>query len=378
MRTLRKRGGARKRNYSRSPSRDSYEWAIQQHRPPTNEKSNFKYIVLMVFIGLIYISGIFDYGKTIDDYITIDEDGLDLAEDLGVSLVEYDSQVDNILNDMLKTVDDRSLDSVLSYSLKLNDNMLIDDIEPYLTDVKSTMEPTRPGRFNFGNSSLYEAKKGRASGYYDTRKYVKQINKNWRPRKDLQQSNIDERDINIMLKTFMPKILSMAGTDIPDNIEFSGMSLTVSRSPFGPQNFHQDIDQTALLSSANADHEYRIMIFDRDEIYDTSWTQISTEIDDQKANKFVKRNFPRYDFAKLIDFDINKSKYIALIFDNNKVFHRTPPTPFFNWVMGNIPEKRRVTQFRISWDDYDQLNYQDEFDEERFQEIMSGGGYKII
>lgn len=48
-------------------------------------------ITLMVFIAMIYISGIFDYGKTIDDYITIDEDGLDLAEDLGVSLVEYDN-----------------------------------------------------------------------------------------------------------------------------------------------------------------------------------------------------------------------------------------------------------------------------------------------
>ncbi len=82
----------------------------------------------MIFIAMIYISGIYDYGQTIDDYITIDENGLELAEDLGVSLVEYDSQIDNILNDMLKTVDERGLDNVFSYSLTLNDNMQIDNI----------------------------------------------------------------------------------------------------------------------------------------------------------------------------------------------------------------------------------------------------------
>lgn len=331
-------------------------------------------ITLMIFIAMIYISGIFDYGQTIDDYITIDEEGLGLAEDLGVSLVEYDSQIDNILNDMLKTVDERRLDNVFSYSLTLDDNMQIDNIEPYLTDIKASIDPI--DRFNkFG---YLEYKTGSLHDFYNSRELAKGFNKDWRPHQNLQQSYVDEEDINVMLKLFMPKILSMAGTNIPNNIEFSGNSLTVSRSPIGPQNFHQDIDQLAVLSSATADHEYRIMLFDRDERYDTSWTHIATEIDDQVANKFVKKNFRKYDFAKLIDFDINKSKYIALIFDNNKVFHRTPPTAFWDWVIGNIPEKRRVTQFRISWDDYDQLNYEDEFDEDRFEEIMNGGRYRIV
>ena len=170
----------------------------------------------------------------------------------------------------------------------------------------------------------------------------------------------------------------MANTGIPDNIQFSGVSQTVDRSPIGPQNFHQDIDELAVRGSAAADHEYRIMVFDRDEMYDTSWTEIATEIDDRRAIKFVKSQFPRYDFAKLIDFDVNRSEYIALIFDNNKVFHRTPPTAFWDWITNNIPDKRRVTQFRISWDDYDQLDYEDVFNEKRFQEIMSGGGYRIM
>jgi hypothetical protein len=322
----------------------------------------------MIFIAMIYISGIFDYGETIDDYITINEDGIQLAEDLGVSLVEYDHRIDNILNNMLNTIDKRSFDNVISYSLTLNDNMLINDIYPYLNKIKASNDPIN--RHNILGNLEYTT--GKIYGYYNSRKLAKNMNKEWRPYKDLQQSYIDENDINVMLKIFMPKILSMAGTDIPNNIEFSGNSLIVSRSPFGPQNFHQDIDELAILSSSTADHEYRIMLFDRDERYDTSWTHIAIDIDDTKANKFVKRNIRKYDFAKLIDFDINKSKYIALIFDNNKVFHRTPPTVFWDWVIGNIPEKRRVTQFRISWDDYDQLNYQDEFNEERFQEIMNG------
>ena len=41
-------------------------------------------------------------------------------------------------------------------------------------------------------------------------------------------------------------------------------------------------------------------------------------------------------------------------------------------------KERRIVQFRISWDDYDQLDYEGEFNEKRFQEIMSGGGYRIV
>jgi hypothetical protein len=328
-------------------------------------------LTLMIFIGLIYISGIFDYGKMIDDYIKIDEDGLYVAEKLGVGLIEYDSRIDKILDGMLET-GFKSIDDAMSFNLKLNDNLQIDDIKPYLTDIQTSIDPTDReifGNFNFARRDY--------TGYYDTREKVKQINRDWRQPKDLQQSFIEEEDINVMLEKFMPKILSMANSGIPDNIEFSGNSFVVSRSPVGPQNFHQDIDQQAFLSSATADHEYRIIVFDRDEKYDTSWTDISTEIDGREAEKYVKTNFARYDFAKLIDFNIDKSKYIALVFDNNKVFHRTPPTTFWNWVSGNIPEQRRVTQFRISWDDYDQLNYEDEYDEERFQEIMNGGGYTM-
>ena len=330
-------------------------------------------ITLMIFIGLIYISGIFDYGQTIDDYITIDEDGLDIAEELGVGLIEYDSRINRILEGMLDNIDNRNIDIGISYNLRLNDDLQIDDIDPYLTDIQRTMNSEDRNRFRlFGYDDLYTRK---SMGYYDTREFAKQYNKDWRIKKTKHQSYIEESDINIMLKTFMPKILSMANSGIPDNIQFSGTNLIVSRSPLGPQNFHQDIDQLALLSSATADHEYRIMLFDRDERYDTSWTHIATEIDDRRAEKFVKSSFARYDFAKLIDFDVNKSKYIALVFDNTKVFHRTPPTAFWDWITSNIPEKRRVTQFRISWDDYDQIN---RIDESRFQEVMDGGGYKIL
>jgi hypothetical protein len=328
-------------------------------------------ITLMVFIALIYISGIFDYGKTIDDYITINEGGIELAEQLGVGLIEYDHRVNRILDGMLENIDDRSINSGISYNLRLDGDLQIDDIDPYLTDMQKTI--TDRDRFRlFGD---YDLKTRDLTGYYDSRQFAKEYNRDWRIKQHRDQSYIEEQDINTMLETFMPKILSMSNSGIPDNIQFSALSLSVSRSPFGPQNFHQDIDQITLTSSATADHEYRIMLFDRDERYDTSWTQIATEIDDRRAEKYVKTSFARYDFAKLIDFDINKSKYIALIFDNTKVFHRTPPTAFFDWLTNNIPDKRRVTQFRIAWDDYDQVNYEGEG---RFQEIMNGGGYKIV
>ena len=328
-------------------------------------------ITLMIFIALIYISGVFDYGETIDDITTYKEEQLELVEDLGIGLIEYDARIDRILNDMLKNIDNRNIDSGMSYNLRLTDNLEIDDIDPYLTEMQKTIKD----RDRYGLFGRYDFKNRDLLGYYDTREFAKQYNRDWRIKQNRDQSYIDEGDINTMLKTFMPKILSMADAGIPDNIQFSGSSLTVSRSPFGPQNFHQDIDQTALVSSATADHEYRIMIFDRDEKYDTSWTQFATEIDDRQAEKYVKTSFARYDFAKLIDFDIERSKYIALIFDNTKVFHRTPPTKFWDWVTSNIPEKRRVTQFRIAWDDYDQISNIPDYSKSKFEEIMNGGGY---
>ena len=363
--SVRSHSKPRKRVRSRSKSRKRTRVRKRNIKQSGGNCRDCIMITLMIFVSLIYISGIFDYGNTIDDYNKISEDNLDIAKDLGISLIEYDSRVDRILNDMLQNVDSR-LDKGMSYNLQLNDNLQINDINPYLKDAQ--MRTERPLElFGYGEA-------GEVIGFYDTREYAKQYNKDWRVKQIKDTSYIHEGDINIMLETFMPKILSMANTGIPDNIEFSGSSISVSRGPFGPQKFHQDIDQDALFGSATADHEYRIMIFDRDETYDTSWTQIATEIDDRKAEKYVKTSFAKYDFAKLIDFDIDKSKYIALIFDNNKVFHRTPPTKYWDWVTNNIPSKRRVTQFRISWDDYDQV---EEIDPERFQEIMEGGGYSI-
>jgi len=369
--------GTKKKEKKRTVTKSRKARKARKSRKKRNQRggncNNCLMITLMVFIALIHLSGIFDYGKTIDDYIKIGEDELDIAEQLGVGLIEYDSRIDKILDGMVET-GSRTIDEAMSFNLKLNDNLQIDDINPHLTDIQVSMD-LRDRHNKFGQRS-YTTKD--STGFYDTREEAKQFNRDWRPPKDLQQSLPEENDINVMLEKFMPKILSMANSGIPDNIQFSGASSVVSRSPTGPQNFHQDIDSYALLSSATADHEYRIMIFDRDEKYDTSWTDISTEIDGRKAEKYVKTNFARYDYAKLIDFDLDKSKYIALVFDNTKVFHRTPPTSFWNWVTNNIPEKRRVTQFRISWDDYDQLNYEDEYNEERFQEIMDGGGYQLF
>ena len=43
---------------------------------------------------------------------------------------------------------------------------------------------------------------------------------------------------------------------------------------------------------------------------------------------------------------------------------------FWKWAFDKSPKQRRVTQIRIAWDDYEQVN-------ESFEEIMDGGGYVI-
>ena len=197
----------------------------------------------------IYISGIFDYGQTINDYITIDEDGLDIAEELGVGLIKYDHRVNKILDNMLSTIDERNINNTMSFNLMLNDDLQINSINRYLTDIQSSMDPRERPTDRFGKINLYTRD---LTGYYDTREYAKQTMKDWRPSYNRQQSFIEEKDINTMLETFMPKILSMANSGIPNNIQFSGQSLPVSRSPFGPQNFHQDIDQLAFIKFSHS------------------------------------------------------------------------------------------------------------------------------
>ena len=411
-RGIRREGGGKSRIHTRSPSPSRDHWTddhvpsyddmmaktdkyYKQHKSKGDSQKTYITVILMVFIAMIYITGIFDHGKTINDYITINEDGLDIAEKLGVGLIEYDSRIHQILDGAHSTpwkfLREQEIikspligDSVTSYNLRLNDNLQIDDINPYFTDIhdrEPNFQTHKFGETKMEKDHIADILPARRDliGYYGTREYVKQIRKDWRPKHKLQMSETPQGDINILLEKFMPKILSMAGIGIPEYIQFSGISTNAPRTLPPRPTLHQDIDALAEFGSASADHDYRIMLFDRDEDYDTTWTEVATEVDGNKANRFVKSSFAKYDLAKFIDFDVEKSEYIALIFDNNKVFHRTPPTTFWNWVTGNMPGKeRRIVQFRISWDDYDQLDYEDVFNEKRFQEIMSGGGYRIV
>jgi len=329
-------------------------------------------ITLLFFIGLIYLTGVFDYGKTIDDYIKITDTDMGVSESLGVGLIQYDTKIHRILNDMINTIGSDS--DPFSYNVRLNDNLQINDIEPYLTEDRIQNE-----KYKYDNEPQSIVKFGTSDfptsrnlyGYYDSRQYAKEYRKNWMETKNTNQSFLRENDINILLEKFMPKILNMSDSGVPTNIEINGVSTIISRGILeSASNFHQDISETALLGSATADNDYRVMIFDRDDSYDTSWTDIATSIDDKNANKYIKTSFGKYDFARLLDFDIDKSKYIALVFDNNKVFHRTPPTTLWKWAFDKSPKQRRVTQIRIAWDDYEQVN-------ESFEEIMDGGGYVI-
>ena len=113
---IRSRSKPRERVRSRSKSRTRTRTRTRNIKQRGGNCRDCIIITLMVFIALIYISGIFDYGNTIDDYIKITEHNLDIAQDLGVSLVEYDSNVDRILNDMLQNVDSKSLDRGMSYN----------------------------------------------------------------------------------------------------------------------------------------------------------------------------------------------------------------------------------------------------------------------
>ena len=347
-------------------------------------------VILMLFIAMVCTS-IFSHGKTINEYITINEDGLDIAEKLGVGLIEYDSRIHRILDGAHSAPWNVLIDwsiiknplpgPVTSYNLRLDNKLQTNDIELYYPEYQDRVQylqknPMGETQIIKDHPIDFLGRRRDSIDYYNTRKKMDEITDNWWPKHKLQISKLPQGDINLLLKEFMPKILSMGGMGIPDHIQFSGISTVAPRTLPPRPSLHQDIDAFAEFGSASAEHDYRIMLFDRDEDYDQTWTEVAIEVDSIKADKFVKRSFFKYDSAKFIDFDVNRSDYIALIFDNNKVFHRTPPISFWNWATGNMPGKeRRIVQFRISWNDYDQLDYGDK---EEIEKFMNGGGYRIV
>ena len=280
--------------------------------------------------------------------LDVGPDELIQPEDIGISLVPYNKNVKNAINNFLNT--EFGYNKV---KVQLNDSLRIVDIQsrynPYI-DPASSSEAIR------FTKNIYTD--------YSKRKLSDEYRDNWY---DKSVSRIDLDSVETILQYFMPPIVEMSG-QIPNDIYLGGFSNTPRRSLIIQQDVHQDIDAQAIAGPGSMDNDYRIFLIQ--ETGDTELTEFVTKVNNQKATRYLNYIPYFHNELEVVNLKIENADYAAIIFDNFKIFHRTPNLDLIKYFQGLVPN-RLATQIRIQWNDYEQM---DDPIDNRFEEIV--GGYR--
>jgi len=282
--------------------------------------------------------------------IDVGPDKLIKPKDIGLSLVPYNKNVKNAINNFLNT--ETGYNRV---KVQLDDSLRIVDIQnklnPYID--RSSDADTRAFRVNTD---------------YSKRQLSDEYRDNWYD-KSISQTQSDS--IETILQYFMPPIVEMSG-QIPKDIYLGGSSAEPRRTWITQSNVHQDIDVFAIVGPTTMDHDYRIMLIQ--DTGDTELTEFVTKVNNQKATRYLNDIPFFHNELEVVNLKIENADYAAIIFDNFKIFHRTPNIDLVEYFQGLVPD-RYVTQIRIQWNDKDQMDYptDDEIDYDRSFEEMVGG-----
>ena len=312
---------------------------------------HLKRISTMVLImAIIYMYLI--YKEPQIQLIDVGPDELIQPEDIGISLVPYNKNVKNAINNFLNT--ETGYNRV---KVQLDDSLGI-------VDIQSTYNPY------IDPASDDEMKRYRIYTDYSKRKLSDEYRDNWY---DKSVSRTDLDSVETMLQYFMPPIVEMSG-QIPNDIYFAGGSIIPRRT--STSFAHQDIDAQAIVGPGTIDNDYRIFLIQ--ETGDTELTEYVTKVNNQKATRYLNDIPYFHNELEVVNLKIENADYAAIIFDNFKIFHRTPNLDLIKYFQGLVPD-RLVTQIRIQWNDYEQMDYpmddqmDDQIDYDRsFEEIVGG------
>lgn len=305
--------------------------------------------IMVMMMAMIYMYLISK--KPLTKLLDVGPDELIKPKDIGLSLVPYNKNIRNAINNFIHT----DFEKYNRVKVQLDDSLRIVDIQntlnPYI-DPTSDAEATRYKVFSDYNSRLL-------SDEYRNNWYDKSIPKT--------QSD----SIETILQYFMPPIVEMSG-QIPKDIYLGGFSAAPRRTWITQSSVHQDIDFLALGGPGTIDHDYRIMLIQ--ETGDTELTEFVTKINNQKATRYLGEIPFFHNELEVVNLKIENADYAAIIFDNFKIFHRSPNLDLIKYFQGLVPD-RYVTQIRIQWNDKDQMDYptDDEIDYDRSFEEMVGG-----
>lgn len=291
--------------------------------------------IIFVIVILIFITLLLKQSHI--ETINVGPSQLIKPEDVGLSLVPYDDSVQNAVNIFFKdSVSGRRFDS--RFNIMINKSLDI-------VDLQNSNNPHR----TFSDRLDYKDHHNLCK--YSSRNLVKDLSKKWY---DSSVSISQLESSEVLIKQFLPHIIKLSNVT-PQIIHFSGAVVPVIRSIQSIS--HQDMSRSGYEGPIRSDHDYRIFII-QTEGEDDELTEFITKINGIKADKFIDDNLQLFHHSlEKVNLKIDKQKYAAIVFDNYKIFHKTPDIESFYSYFFKLAPKRIVVQFRVSWDDKDQVCY---------------------
>ncbi len=261
-------------------------------------------------------------------------DDLILPEEVGLSLIPYTQEVsDAIINYVIGGDFENQ-----AHTLSLDDSGNIEDIKLYFNPyLKELLDFT---------SKDYERQKYVET--YKNRDLGLQHNDRWFDTKIRDYNLPQEEYIPKILEACLPGIHLLTGK-IPKKLFMSG-SISKNVNIFNPQ-WHQDYPGTNRLYPNVADYNIRLMLIpqkDYETKYpelinfskDTKLTDFATQVNNYKPeNRLHPDNIyytggPQFNYftsniAQKVNLKIDQTKYVGIMFNNYKLFHKSPDVDGF-------------------------------------------------
>ena len=190
---------------------------------------------------------------------------------------------------------------------------------------------------------------------------------------DTHQTHYLEDDLKTVYNPILPSLKLLTDGNIPKLMFVSGASFEVSKtdrifnqmlSSYGDSPWHQDINIYNVADPTQIDRYIRVFIVPRGDygFEDLNIPDFASQLGEYKpvSNKelvergvafgsgimYSSKNYPR-----VININMKDEEYMGIVFDNNRIFHRTPNLRFTDLLKGQL--NRKVYQLIFKWNHRD-------------------------
>ena len=184
--------------------------------------------------------------------------------------------------------------------------------------------------------------------------------KRWYEPTNRNYSYLSEGHLNVIFNALLPSVKLLTSGIIPRKCFISGSKVPVSQDPFFDNLWHQDYNPLGShFSPQSTNKDMRVILVPqkRHGFKDTKLTMFSKKMGNIEPLSQHEISLGRVLVdpslePSMINIELDdQDDYLAIMFDNYKVFHRTPPVFFKEWL--KMSGAREVYQIQIKWDDKD-------------------------